>query len=251
MEMAPRWERGRELLSRSTRPVSQWLVDRLDPRPGQTILEVAAGVGETGFLAAPRLEPGGLLISSDRSPEMVAAARRVAAGLGLANVEFRVLDSERLDLASASVDGALCRFGYVLRGGALPELRRVLRPGGRLVFSAWRERGESSWIAVPRRVLVERGHLPPRPPEPPWDAATIRRILGEAGFAETEVEALASGYRFADRDELWQYVSELLGPVSAKIAELDEPERQAVRAAVEARVPELELAAVSLNVVTR
>jgi SAM-dependent methyltransferase len=250
-QLAPRWERGRELLARSTRPVSQWLVDRLDPRPGQTILELAAGVGETGFLAAPRLEPGGLLISSDRAPEMVEAARRVAAKLGLANVEFRILDSERLDLADASVDGVLCRFGYVLKGGALGELRRVLRPGGRLAFSAWADRGESSWMAVPRGVLVERGHLPPRRPEPPWDTDAIRRILGDAGFADTEVEAMPSGYRFADADELWLYVSELLGPVAATIAGLGEAERQAVRGAVEERVPQLELPALSLNVVTR
>lgn len=250
-QMAPGWERARELLWRSTGPVSQWLVDRLDPRPGQTILDVAAGVGETGFLAAPRLEPGGLLITSDRSPEMVEAARRVAAELGLANVEFRVLDAERLDLPDAGVDGALCRFGYVLKGDALHELRRVLRPGGRLAFSAWAERGESSWMAVPRGVLVELGHLPPRAPQPPWDAAAIRRILRDAGFPETEVEEMPSGYRFADPDELWLYVSELLGPVSAAIAGLGETERQAVRAAVEERVPQLELPAVSLNVVTR
>ena len=54
-QMARRWERGREVLWETTRPVSEWLVDRLSPRPGQTILELAAGAGETGFLAAGRL----------------------------------------------------------------------------------------------------------------------------------------------------------------------------------------------------
>ena len=78
-ELAPRWERGRELLWEPTRAVSAWLVDALEPRPGQTILDVAAGTGETGFLAAERLGPEGLLISSDRSPNMVDAARRLAA----------------------------------------------------------------------------------------------------------------------------------------------------------------------------
>src|SRR5262249_1115487 len=53
--MALRWERGRELLWRSTRPVSEWLVERLEPRPGQVVLDLAAGTGETGFLAAPAL----------------------------------------------------------------------------------------------------------------------------------------------------------------------------------------------------
>src|SRR5690242_19811341 len=123
--LAAGWERGRDLLGRATRPVSEWLVERLDPRPGQTLLELAAGVGETGFLAASRLAPGGLLISSDASPAMSEAARRTAARLEVGGVEFRVFDSARIELPDASVDAVVCRFGYVLLGGALGEIARV------------------------------------------------------------------------------------------------------------------------------
>src|SRR5262245_66697205 len=101
--MAGRWDRRRNLLQESTREISEWLVDRLDPRTGQTILELAAGTGETGFLAAARLGETGRLISSDRSPNMVEAARRAGDELGVTNVDYRVLDSERLELDDASV----------------------------------------------------------------------------------------------------------------------------------------------------
>jgi SAM-dependent methyltransferase len=253
--LAARWERGRALRWRSTWPVSEWLVDRLDPQPGETLLELAAGVGETGFLAAPRLEPGGRLISSDRSPAMVAAARRVAAVLGVGNVDFRVFASDRIELPDASVDGVLSRFGYLLLGDALVEARRVLRPGGRLAFSAWADRGESAWMAVPRSVLVERGHVPERAPGEPWTEASILELLRAAGFDGGEVEELPVAYRFADADELWLHASELLGPVAAAIARLDEAERRIVRAELEARTPRspsggYELAGRSLNVVT-
>lgn len=56
--------------------MSEWLVDRVDPRPAQTVLEVTAGPGETGFLAASRIGPKGHLISSDFVPAVVEAARR-------------------------------------------------------------------------------------------------------------------------------------------------------------------------------
>lgn len=262
-ELAPRWERGRELLWGSTRPVSEWLVDRLDPRPGQTILDLAAGTGETGFLAAARLGPGGRLISGDLSPNMVEAAGRVAALLGVTNAEFRVLDAERLELADASVDGVLCRFGYILKGDpppSLAEIRRVLRAGGRLAFAVWAERARNAWMTVPADVLVERGLL--RPPSAgeqrlseKRNPEAIARLVREAGFAEPELEELPVAYRFADADELWFFVSELRGPVARALASLDEQERAAVRAEIEQRAARLEaggyeLGGVSLDVLT-
>ena len=166
--MAARWERRRALLWESTREISEWLVDRLDPQPGQTILELAAGTGETGFLAAARLGGEGRLISSDRSPKMVEAAMHNAAELGVGNAEFRVIDADRMKLGDSSVDGILSRFGYLLKGDpplALREARRVLHPGGRLAFSVWAARERNPWMTVPAEVMVELGHMPARMPD--------------------------------------------------------------------------------------
>ena len=262
-ELAPRWERGRELLWESTRAVGAWLVDALDPRPGQTILDVAAGTGETGFLATERLGPEGLLISSDRSPNMVDAARRLAATRGLVNVEFRVLDSGALALGDVSVDGVLSRFGYVLRGDpppALREIRRVLRPGGRFAFAVWAERARNAWMTVPADVMVERGHLPAVSAEERRTSArrtapVIAELLAQAGFGPARIEELPVTYRFADADELWFFVSELRGPVAIALGRLDEQERRAIRTEIEERVGPgaeggFELGGMSLNVVT-
>ena len=261
-ELAPRWERGRELLWDSTRAVSEWLVDRLDPKPGQTILDIAAGTGETGFLAAERLGDRGQLISSDLSPNMVEAAQRVAGLFAVANAEFRVLDAERLDLPDASVDGVLSRFGYILKGDpppALREIRRVLRESGRLAFAVWAERAQNRWMTVPAAVMIERGHLAPETQEQTRlsekrNSLTIRRLLDDAGFGEAEVEEMPVGYRFANREELWFFVSELRGPVALALAKLDDAERRAVRDEIERRADHagrgFELTGVSLNVLT-
>ena len=156
---------------------------------------------------------------------MVEAARRAGDELGLANVEYRVLDSERLDLPDASVDGVLSRFGYVLKGDpppALAEVRRVLRPGGRFAFSVWAERERNPWMTVPAAVMVDLGHMPPRRPDR-GDPFAVRsaehtaKLLADAGFAHTEVEELPMSYRFADADELWAFASELRGPIALAI----------------------------------
>ncbi len=112
--MASGWERRREEIERVTLPVSEWMVQALDPQPGDTVLELAAGPGGTGFAAAAILGEQGRLISSDFSSEMVEVARRRAAELGLANVEHRVIDAEEIALEDDSVDGVLCRFGFML-----------------------------------------------------------------------------------------------------------------------------------------
>jgi ubiquinone/menaquinone biosynthesis C-methylase UbiE len=262
-ELAPRWERGRELLWESTREVSEWLVEALDPKPGQTILDLAAGTGETGFLVARRLGPDGRLITSDLSPSMLEAAERLAPSFGVTNADFRILDAERIDLPDASVDGVVSRFGYVLRGdppAALREVRRVLRPGGLFAFAVWAERERNAWMTVPAEVMVERGHLSPQSEAEVLLSAkrnpdTVRRLLQEAGFASAETAEMPVAYRFANAEELWFFVSELRGPVALALAKLDDDERAAVRAEIERRAERARkgftLGGVSLNVVTK
>ena len=157
------------------RPVALALLDGLDPSPGDIVLELAAGTGEVGRLLAGRV---GKLISSDFSPEMVAAARQ-----RVPEAEHRVLDIQAIDLPDASVDGVVCRWGYMLvpdPGLAVRETRRVLRPGGRLAAAVWAASERNPWATAFGRSLVARGLMePPAPGEPHMFA------LGDQGRLET------------------------------------------------------------------
>src|SRR6516225_7380019 len=133
--MAPGWEERRGWLMGITGRVISWLVEKADPKPGQTFLDIAAGTGDLGFAVAERVGEGGHVISSDFSPNMLQVARRNGESRGVTNVEYRVLDAERMDLDDGSVDGVVCRWGYMLMAdpsAALTETRRVLRDGGPL-----------------------------------------------------------------------------------------------------------------------
>ena len=242
--IASNWDSEREFIHSATAPVNERMVERLDPQPGETVLDLAAGTGDTGFLAAARIGPDGKLISTDFAPAMVDAARAVSAQLGLGNVEHRVLDAERLDFDDSSINRVLCRFGYMLMAdpaAALAETRRVLRDDGRLVFAVWTTPDQNPWAFLPGLVMVERGHMPPPEPGVPGifamgDAERIQALVSGAGFAEPEIEQVEIAWPYGDADEHWTLTRELAGPLADAIDRLDEDEREDVRADVRNRI---------------
>jgi ubiquinone/menaquinone biosynthesis C-methylase UbiE len=246
-EMAAAWDGDRRWVWESSRPVGEWLVEALDPREGETILELAAGVGDTGIAAARRLGPAGKLISTDFSQQMVDAARRRAEELGATNVEFRTMDAERMDLPDDSVDGVVCRWGYMLMAdpaAALRETRRVLRPGGRLAFSVWGDPEANPWASVPARALVEHTGSPPPDPLAPGIFAMAsedrtREILSAAGFTPRRVEQVEMQWRFEGPDDHWHYVMDHAGALAMVVRSLPEPGQAEVRRLTEERVEPL------------
>src|SRR5215216_1879661 len=215
--VAPGWYAQREEIWRTSRPVSEWMVRKLDPQPGDTVLELAAGLGDTGLMAAHLVGETGRVIITDFTPEMVAAARRRAQEVGVKNAEFQTLDAERMDLETDGVDGVLCRWGYMLMidpAAAFAETRRVLRTGGRLAFSVFAAPERNPWASLVGRVLVTQGHIPPPDPEAPGifamvDPGRIRELVVGAGFAEPEIEEISFRWTFADRDDYWSFLIEV------------------------------------------
>jgi SAM-dependent methyltransferase len=234
--MAGGWERAREERERLAAPVTEWLVRELAPEAGSVVLELAAGQGDVGFIVAPRLGDSGRLISSDFSAAMLEIARRRGAELGLANVEFRELDAEGLDLESDSVDAVLCRWGYMLMpnpAAALAETRRVLRPGGRLAFTVWASAERNPWVSTAVRILVAHGHVPqPEPGEPGMfvlaDEQELRALLADAGFASARIEHVAVHSDYADVDEYIRRSNEMGGMFARAWQEAPEDEREAM-----------------------
>ncbi len=178
--------------------VSVWMVEHLNLQPGQRVLELACGPGDTGFLAAELVRPGGTLISSDGAQAMLGVAIGRARDLGVSNVEFKRLELEWIDLPTASVDAVLCRWGLMFvedPATALQEARRVLRPGGRIALAVWDEPASNEWATMATRALVELGHVePPDPTQPGMfslaDRARLKDLLHAAGFVEAAVEAV-------------------------------------------------------------
>ncbi|HUB72600.1 MAG TPA: methyltransferase domain-containing protein [Solirubrobacteraceae bacterium] len=247
------WRRHERMMREFAAPVSHWLIEAVAPQPGERLLELAAGLGETAMLAAELVAPHGGVLVSDQAEAMLAGARERAQELGLDNVEFVQLNAESIDLPLASVDAAVCRWGYMLMAdpaAALAETRRVLRPGGRLALAVWDEAARNPWLALPARELIERG-LAPAPdaqqqqeqraavgPPGPFALAgreRLRTLLEQAGFLDVEVQALELLRRHASFAELWQTTLDLSRPLHDAVLSRPPEEVAAIEASLAER----------------
>lgn len=227
------WGRHREWFQTGAGAVSRWMVEAVDPQPGERLLELAAGPGDTGFMAAQAVGAQGSLLTTDLTESMLDAGRARAGELGLENVEFRVMDAESLDLEAASFDAALCRWGYMLMAdppAALKETRRVLRPGGRLALAAWAGPEANRWASVIAGTAREVLGTPAPDPDLPGifhfaPPGRIESRLQDAGFSEIRVEAVDFEQVFSSWEHWWDTVLEL-GRMMAVMLEEATPEQQ-------------------------
>jgi SAM-dependent methyltransferase len=240
--LAPTWAKRSPQIEQVTAPVREWLVRELAPSEGDVILELAAGVGDTGFDAAQLIGERGKLISSDFSPRMLDEARRRGAERGVRNAEYQVVDAERIGLDDDSVDGVICRYGYMLMAdtaAALAETRRVLRPAGRLAFAVWGPPERNPFFSILGVELVERGHVPPpEPPPAPGIFAMsaeerIAQLLEAAGFGDVRIAEVEVRFPVPSVQEYLEFTADTAGPIAIVLRGLSEGDRDAL-------VPELE-----------
>ena len=223
------------MLARLTEPI----LDAAGVGPGQRVLDVGCGAGRTTREAARRAGPDGSALGVDVAPAMVERARERAAAEGPGNVAYVVADAgsaDLLELAGGPVDALISRFGLLFfpdPPAAFAGLARVLRPGGRIAFTAWRERHLSSARYVPQDALAPWVAPAPTPVGQPGafafaDADRVRALLTGAGLRDVAVEALTVPF-LAGTDA----VDAAAFQIAEEDAELDEP---LPRAATEAMV---------------
>jgi SAM-dependent methyltransferase len=185
----PTWAELQEPLDRQLAPLGRLAMAALAPRPGERLLDVGCGAGETTLELAQAVAPAGHVTGLDISATLLAVARRRAAGRR--DVDFVEADAQTYPFAPASHDGLFSRFGVMFfadPAAAFANLRRALKPGGRLAFVCWRTAAENEVMSLP--MAAASPFLPPStPPEPgapgPFafaDPERVRALLDAAGF---------------------------------------------------------------------
>jgi SAM-dependent methyltransferase len=214
----------------------------LAAKPGERILDVGCGCGDTALALARAVGPTGHVLGLDLSAPMLARARERAAAAGLANVAFTEGDAQTLALPAADRDALFSRFGVMFFEDpptAFANLARALRPGGRIAFACWQAPAANLWVSVPMAALAAVVPLPaPPPPGAPGpfafaDPEHVRDILAKAGLADIEVRGEQLPMAFGGVDDAAAFLTDL-GPASRAVREANggEPLRAKAQAAI-------------------
>ena len=237
------WAEVRELLERQLAPLGRRALAALAPRPGENVLDIGCGGGETTLELARLLAPDGTVVGMDLSAAVLTFAQRAAKGYE--RVRFVQADAQVFPFEPASFDAAFSRFGVMFFAdptAAFINIRRSLRPNGRVAFVCWRALEENALDIVP--LGAASAHLPPQPahdPDAPGPFAfanpdRVRGILQTAGYGEIEITAHDERVGSGDLDTMLAVCSRVgaLGRILREDPQLRAAALPAVRSALAA-----------------
>jgi SAM-dependent methyltransferase len=196
------WAEVCELLDLQLSPLGLRAIEALSPEPGNVVVDVGCGAGQSVLQLAARVGPEGCIIGLDIAPRLLEVARRRAGALR--QVSFLEGDAEALDLPEQSVDGLFSRFGvmsFANPTGAFANFHRILRPSGRLAFVCWRSLEENELDLLPLRAAGLEEMVDPTPfsfAEAPY----LRAVLETAGFKQISIEAHDEMVSSGDLDDM-------------------------------------------------
>jgi ubiquinone/menaquinone biosynthesis C-methylase UbiE len=236
-QVAEAWHRWGPTLQDWLGPVTETMLELTHIGPGDRVLDVAAGAGEPALSAAARVGPTGYVLATDLSTNLLdfAALSARERGLGPTQFETRVMDGEHLVLDDAAFDVALSRLGLVYfpdRLGALTEMRRVLKPGGRAAIASFTTPDANRFFSIPIGIIRRRAQLPPPAAGLPGPFSLGRQevmeeTLRNAGFGDIQTRAIHTFLRLSSAAECVRFERESFGALQQMLVGLAEAEREA------------------------
>jgi ubiquinone/menaquinone biosynthesis C-methylase UbiE len=234
------WEHYDAWVEANMRPVTDWIVTASGAAPGMDALDLACGIGQPARAVARKVLPGGRVIATDLSPQMVAATKRKVAEEGLDHVEVREMGLEEITFADASFDVVTCRFGLMFAPEperALKEIHRVLRPGGRYAIAAWDEPSKNPFFMSMAQPLIDRGVSPPVDPSLPGPfrlsrPGELERVVRAGGLTDVRIEAVPLYVEYTSRANAWDTQTSFSVTLKNALAKLPPDDVEDIRDAV-------------------
>jgi ubiquinone/menaquinone biosynthesis C-methylase UbiE len=233
------WKKWDEFNMAFLRPIGDEIIDALEVKPSETVLDIATGTGEPGLTIAAAC-PGCKVTGTDLSEGMLATAEARARAGGISNYRTQVADVSALPFADASFDAVSCRMGFMFFPEmqlATNEIARVLKPGGRFSASVWGTSDKNPWITTMMGAIQRHTAVPPPVAGAPgmFRCAApdlIAGFLRSAGLVRVTEKEIVEKVSYESADQYWTMMMEVAAPVVAIMSKSEEQTRVKIKADV-------------------
>lgn len=229
---APGWKKWDDFVMKMIRPAGVEIIEQLNLKETDLVLDVATGTGEPGLSIASIVKKG-KVTGSDLSPLMLAVARENALKKGIKNYETVESDVTSMPFADATFDAISCRFGFMFFPDMLmaaKEMVRVLKPGGRIATTVWGPPVTNFWVTSFMGPIMKNMQLPQPPAGSPGmfrcaNTDEMSTLFKQAGLKNIMLKEINGQVEAESFDFLWTYMNDVAAPVVAALSKADDAMR--------------------------
>lgn len=238
-KFSPGWKKWDTLTMDFLKPMGDEIIQLLNSKGADVVLDVASGTGEPGLTIAAMLT-GGKVIITDLAEDMLEIARENATRRGIKNIETRACDVCELPFADNTFDAISCRMGFMFFPDMLlaaKEMVRVLKPGGRIATAVWNVPEKNFWVTVTMGTISRNMELPPPPPGAPGmfrcaKDGFISDLFSQAGLKNIAQKEIAGKLNSKTTDVYWNMMTEVGAPVVAALSKADDAMKAKIKGEV-------------------
>lgn len=238
-KFSPGWKKWDSLFMDFLRPMGNEIIQQLNLKDTDIVLDVAAGTGEPGLSVASKLKNGKVVIT-DLAEDMLVIARDNAAQRGITNIETRACDVCELPFADNTFDAISCRLGFMFFPDMLlaaKEMVRVLKPGGKIATSVWNVPEKNFWVTAMMGAISKNMELPTSPPGSPGmfrcaKEGLITDLFSQAGLKNVSQIEVSGKLNCKTIDVYWSVMTEVAAPVVAALSKADDAAKEKIKAEV-------------------
>ncbi len=235
-KFSPGWKKWDVLTMDFLKPIGTEIIERLNLKNNDIVLDIAAGTGEPGLTIASHLS-GGKVISIDLAERMLEVAQENAKKRGINNFETIVCDVSELPFADNTFDAISCRLGFMFFPDmqlAIKEMTRVLKPEGKIAVAVWNIPEKNFWVTATMGTISKNIEIAPPPPGAPGIFRCAKEgfmsdLFSHAGLKNISVNEVAGKLNCKTTDVYWAMMNDIAAPIVAALSKADDAMKQKIK----------------------